>query len=34
MWPDFNKKELMKAIEAYSKRERRFGTIPQNDVKS
>jgi undecaprenyl diphosphate synthase len=34
MWPDFNKKELMKAIEAYGKRERRFGTIPQNDVKS
>lgn len=34
LWPDFNKKELIKAIEAYSKRERRFGTLPQDDVKS
>ncbi len=24
-WPDFNKDELVKAIEAYSKRERRYG---------
>ncbi len=24
-WPDFNKKELMKALESYSKRQRRFG---------
>ncbi len=24
-WPDFDKKELLKAIESYSKRERRFG---------
>lgn len=24
-WPDFNKAELLKAIESYSKRERRFG---------
>jgi len=24
-WPDFDKKELMKAIESFSKRERRFG---------
>lgn len=26
-WPDFNKEELMKAIEAYNKRERRFGGV-------
>lgn len=26
-WPDFNRKELEKAIEIYSKRERRFGKI-------
>jgi len=26
LWPDFNKKELRKAIEAYAKRERRFGS--------
>ncbi len=25
LWPDFNKKELNKAIEEYSRRERRFG---------
>ncbi len=25
LWPDFNKAELIKAIEAYNKRERRFG---------
>ena len=25
LWPDFNKKELLKAILAYNKRERRFG---------
>ena len=24
-WPDFNKDELIKAIEAYNKRDRRFG---------
>jgi undecaprenyl diphosphate synthase len=34
LWPDFNKGELVKAIDAYSKRERRFGTLPQDDVKS
>ena len=28
LWPDFNKKELVKAIDSYGKRERRFGTIP------
>ena len=25
LWPDFNKEELVKAIEAYNKRDRRFG---------
>lgn len=25
LWPDFNKEELLKAIESYSKRQRRFG---------
>lgn len=28
LWPDFNKKEFIKAIDSYGKRERRFGTIP------
>ncbi len=27
LWPDFNKKELIKAIQKYNKRERRFGKI-------
>lgn len=27
LWPDFNKKELKKALVAYEKRERRFGVI-------
>lgn len=27
LWPDFNKKELMKAIEYYNRRERRFGGV-------
>ena len=26
-WPDFNKEELMKALESYSKRNRRFGGV-------
>lgn len=26
-WPDFNKKELEKAIEAYNRRDRRFGAL-------
>lgn len=29
-WPDFNKDELMKAIEAYNKRDRRFGGVKHN----
>jgi undecaprenyl diphosphate synthase len=28
LWPDFSKKEFLKAIDDYSKRERRFGTLP------
>ncbi len=27
LWPDFNKEELEKALQAYSKRERRFGGL-------
>lgn len=27
LWPDFNKDELIKAIEKYSKRDRRFGKV-------
>lgn len=27
LWPDFNEKELMKAIEVYSSRKRRFGGV-------
>ncbi len=27
LWPDFNKKELIKAIEKYSQRDRRYGSI-------
>jgi undecaprenyl diphosphate synthase len=29
MWPDFDKDELYKALEAYSQRERRFGLVPR-----
>ena len=28
-WPDFDKKELIKALEEYSKRDRRFGAIKE-----
>ncbi|MFN3930036.1 MAG: undecaprenyl diphosphate synthase family protein [Thermoflexus sp.] len=28
-WPDFDRQELLKAIEAYSWRERRFGQISE-----
>lgn len=31
-WPDFDAKELEKAIEAYNKRERRFGGIKARDL--
>ena len=28
LWPDFGKKEFLSAVMEYSKRERRFGTVP------
>ena len=28
-WPDFNKKELERAVEAYNKRDRRFGGLTE-----
>lgn len=28
-WPDFNKQELIKAIEAYNRRDRRFGALKE-----
>ncbi|MCX7784860.1 MAG: isoprenyl transferase [candidate division WOR-3 bacterium] len=32
LWPDFNKKELWKAIEDFSKRKRRFGRISEYET--
>ena len=29
LWPDFNRKELVKAIEAYNKRHRRYGKVKE-----
>lgn len=29
-WPDFNKQELIKAIEAYNRRDRRFGALKED----
>ena len=29
LWPDFNRKELVKAIEAYNKRDRRYGKVKE-----
>ena len=29
-WPDFHKEELERAIEAYNKRDRRFGGLTDN----
>ena len=29
LWPDFNKKELQKAIEYYAGRDRRFGGVTE-----
>ena len=29
LWPDFNRKELVKAIEAFNKRDRRFGKVKE-----
>ena len=31
LWPDFNKKELLKAIENFYSRERKFGGIKEED---
>lgn len=31
LWPDFDEKELLKAIESYQKRNRRFGGLKEND---
>ena len=28
-WPDFNKEELVKALEAYTRRDRRYGKITE-----
>ena len=28
-WPDFNKEELVKAVEAYNQRDRRYGRISE-----
>ena len=33
LWPDFNKKELVKAISSFQKRKRRFGGLNNNEVK-
>lgn len=30
LWPDFNKKELLKALESYSSRKRRFGAVSED----
>ena len=30
-WPDFNKNELIKAMEAYTRRDRRYGKIKENE---
>jgi len=30
-WPDFSKEELVKAIEQYNKRDRRFGGVKEED---
>ncbi|MBN1847296.1 MAG: isoprenyl transferase [Deltaproteobacteria bacterium] len=31
LWPDFRKEEYLGAIEAYQKRERRFGAVPEGE---
>lgn len=33
LWPDFDKKELLKAIVEYTKRDRRFGKVSQQEEK-
>ena len=32
LWPDFNEKEMIKAIEKYNKRERRFGGVKEEQA--
>jgi len=34
LWPDFDKEDLLKAIEEFSKRERRFGGLTENGEKN
>ena len=34
LWPDFNRQEFHKALEAFSKRDRRFGKISTQDYPS
>jgi undecaprenyl diphosphate synthase len=34
LWPDFNKDEVEKALDSYSKRERRFGRRVGGDRRS
>ncbi len=31
LWPDFNREELLKAIEAYTKRDRRYGNVSEKE---
>lgn len=33
LWPDFNKEELLKAIEIYNGRDRRYGGVSQKETK-
>ena len=33
LWPDFNKEELLKAIETYNGRDRRYGGVSQKETK-
>ena len=30
LWPDFTKEELLKAVEAYGKRDRRYGLVKED----
>jgi len=34
LWPDFNREELLKAVQAYALRDRRFGGLSSNDDSS
>ena len=33
LWPDFNKEELLKAIETFNGRDRRYGGVSQKETK-